>query len=242
MQAQQQPSPGAVPIQQPSTVAWPFQQPAPAAVPIQPPSTVAWPFQQPAPGFVPIQQPPTPVAPAQQPSTPAAQPNVIAYRNPAGSASLGDRKFTGASAVDPALARRLDEALKSGSAADRLFLAADTSYRQLNRAEYLVSVTVRIAPGDVRAGGGERLRLDFVGAVQDAPYATTVAQLAESLELPLDANARDALATTPIVYENAYVLLPGRYRVRFLVRDQATDRIGAIDVPFFVPNLNRIKR
>ena len=155
-----------------------------------------------------------------------------------GTATLGDRKFTGGVAVDPAVERRFDEALKPGR--DRLFLTADTSYRQLNRAEYQVAVTVRIAPGDLR--GGERLRLEFVGAVQDAPYAITQAQVVQGLELALDAEAREALATTPIVYENSFVLLPGRYRVRYLVRDEVTDRVGAIDVPFYVPNLNRLKR
>jgi hypothetical protein len=170
-------------------------------------------------------------------------PNVnppVAYRISA-TATLGDRKFTGGVAVDQAVERRFEEALKPGNASNRLFLTADTSYRQLNRAEYQVAVTVRIAPGR-ELQGGERLRLEFVGVVQDVPYAITQAQVVQGLELVLDAEARDALATTPIVYETAFVLLPGRYRIRFLVRDQATDRIGAVDVPFFVPNLNRIKQ
>jgi hypothetical protein len=38
------------------------------------------------------------------------------------------------------------------------------------------------------------------------------------------------------------VLLPGRYKIRMLVRDQATDRIGATEVPFTIPNLNRLKK
>jgi hypothetical protein len=41
-------------------------------------------------------------------------------------------------AVDPAVERRFDEALKPGSV-NRLFLTADASYRQLNRAEYQVA-------------------------------------------------------------------------------------------------------
>jgi hypothetical protein len=38
------------------------------------------------------------------------------------------------------------------------------------------------------------------------------------------------------------VLLPGRYKIRMLVRDQATDRIGATEVAFTIPNLNRLKK
>jgi beta-lactamase regulating signal transducer with metallopeptidase domain len=195
------------------------------------------------------QQPSTPAAPAQQPPIPAAQaptgnaPARDTYNSP-GTVTLGDRKFTRSqSSADPALERRLEEALKSGSASDRLFLTADTSFNQLNSAEYRVPVTVRIAPGrELQAGRGDVLRLEFVGVIQDAPYGVTLVRMADAFELALDSEARDALATTPIVYQGAFVLLPGRYRIRVLVRDQATDRIGVIDVPFFVPNLNRVKR
>jgi beta-lactamase regulating signal transducer with metallopeptidase domain len=194
------------------------------------------------------QQPPTPAAPVQQPPLPAAQAPTVnspareTYNSPA-NVTLGDRKFTRSqSSVDSALERRLEEALKAGSAPDRLFLTADASFNRLNRAEYRVPVTIRIAPGrELQAGRGDVLRLEFVGVIQDAPYGVTLVRMVDAFELALDAEARDALATTPIVYQGAFVLLPGRYRIRVLVRDQATDRIGVIDVPFFVPNLNRAK-
>ena len=219
--------------QQPSTPA--PGTPGPGTALAQQPSTPA-PGSAPGPGSAPAQQPAIPAAPAPKANLRAAD-----ILNTSGTATLGDRKFTGGVAVDPAVERRFDEALKPGTPSNRLFLTADTSYRQLNSAEYQVVVTVRIAPGR-ELQGGERLRLEFVGTVQDSPYAITVAQVVQGLELVLDGEARDALLHTPIVYENSFVLLPGRYRVRFLVRDQVADRIGAIDVPFFVPNLNRLKR
>ena len=213
------------------------------------------------------QQPPTPVGPAPTPPPGSAasapqplngqdvrvtglvMPGTQAQNSPArdiakspGTVTLGDRNFARSdSAVDSALERRLEEALKSGNAVDRLFVTLDASYRQLNSAEYQISATVHIAP-PLMTVGSDPLRLEFVGAIQDAPYAITQARTAEAFELALDADARSALATTPIVYQRAFVLLPGRYRIRFLVRDQATDRIGVVDVPFYVPNLNRIKR
>lgn len=195
------------------------------------------------------QQPSTPAAPAQHPPTPVAQAPTVnspvrdIYNSP-GAVTLGDRKFTRSqSAVDSALERRLEEALKSGSAPDRLFLTADASFNQLNSAEYRVPVTIRIAPGrELQAGRSDVLGLEFVCVIQDAPYAVTQVRAIEAFELALDAEARDAIATTPIVYQRAFVLLPGRYRIRVLVRDQGTDRIGVIDLPFFVPNLNRLKR
>jgi len=55
----------------------------------------------------------------------------------------------------------------------------------------------------------------------------------------VDPEMATALATTPIVYETAFVLLPGRYKIRALVRDQGADGAGASEIPFTVPNLNR---
>jgi len=195
------------------------------------------------------QRPSASLAPEQQPPIPAAQAPIVnspareSYTSPA-TVTLGDRKFARSqSSVDPALERRLEEALKSGSASDRLFLTADASFNQLNSAEYRVPLTIRIAPGrELQAGRGDVLRLEFVAVIQDAPYGVTQVRMVDAFELALDAETRDALATTPIVYQGAFVLLPGRYRIRVLVRDQATDRIGVIEVPFFVPNLNRVKR
>jgi beta-lactamase regulating signal transducer with metallopeptidase domain len=174
------------------------------------------------------------------PQGPNANAPARAIYNSAGTVTLGSRNFARSeSAVDPALERRLDEALKSGNVADRLFITLTANYRQLNSAEYQVLVTVEAAPPLLT--GGDRLRLEFVGAIQDAPYAITQARAAEAFETTLDAEARSALAVAPAVYQRGFVLLPGRYRIRFLVRDGGTDRIGVVEVPFYVPNLNRIK-
>ena len=47
---------------------------------------------------------------------------------------------------------------------------------------------------------------------------------------------------TPIAYQTSVVLLPGKYTIRMLVRDQASGRIGATEVPFTIPNLNRVQK
>lgn len=46
-------------------------------------------------------------------------------------------------------------------------------------------------------------------------------------------------ARTPIVYGWSLVLLPGRYTLRVVARDQATGRIGSSDVSITIPNLAR---
>jgi len=80
--------------------------------------------------------------------------------------------------------------------------------------------------------------LDFLAAVTD-PYGITVANLRDAAQLTLDAASITALAKIPIVYDTAFTLLPGRYTLKVLARDQTTGRIGSTTVSFTIPNLSR---
>ena len=142
--------------------------------------------------------------------------------------------------ADPGLERQLQEAFTSGRALMDLSLSADVTFRQLNRAEYAVPVTVRIAPAsELSVGRGERSRLDFIASVTD-PFGITVANLRDAAELTLDTASIAALAKTPIVYAAApFTLLPGRYRLKVLARDQTTGRMGSTELAFTIPNLAR---
>ena len=62
----------------------------------------------------------------------------------------------------------------------------------------------------------------------------------DAAELTLDSAAIPALARTPFVYEGApFTLLPGRYVLKVLARDQTTGRLGSLSMPITIPNLNR---
>ena len=50
------------------------------------------------------------------------------------------------------------------------------------------------------------------------------------------------LATQPIQYETGFTLLPGKYVIKFLVRDAEVGRIGTYQTSFTIPNLNNEKQ
>ena len=141
----------------------------------------------------------------------------------------------------PGIERQLEEAFTLGLPYTDLTLSADVTFKQLNRAEYAVPLVVRIAPGnELTIGRGERSRFDFIAAVTDDPFGIVQANMRDAAELTLDAAAIPALARTPIVYEGAsFTLLPGRYILKVLARDQTTGRMGSMSLPFTIPNLNR---
>lgn len=145
-------------------------------------------------------------------------------------------------AVNTVPERQLEAALQSGQALTDLSVSIAVSYRQLNRAEYAVPVSVRIAPSsELIAGRGQHSRLDFIGTVKDA-YNVTWQNLRDQVDLTIGPDSIAALATTPIVYETTFTLLPGRYTIKMLARDQATGRIGTSEVAFTIPNLARAQR
>ena len=141
--------------------------------------------------------------------------------------------------ADPASDRQLDDAFLSAQARTDLSLAVTVNFRQLNRAEYLVPVSIRIAPGsELVAGRGRTSRLDFRASVADA-NGITFANLRDAVELTLGPSAIADLATTPIIYEASFTLLTGNYTLKVLARDQTTGRIGTSNVTFTIPNLER---
>jgi hypothetical protein len=53
-----------------------------------------------------------------------------------------------------------------------------------------------------------------------------------------DATALE-LAKRPIEYDAGFTLLPGKYTIKFLARDDETGRIGTYQTTFTIPNLNK---
>jgi hypothetical protein len=59
------------------------------------------------------------------------------------------------------------------------------------------------------------------------------------MEIRLADSTAAELAKRPVTYSTGFTLLPGRYSIRILVRDNATDRLGTYMGKFTVANLNR---
>lgn len=53
-----------------------------------------------------------------------------------------------------------------------------------------------------------------------------------------DATAAE-LAKRPVEYDKGFTLLPGKYTIKFLARDDETARIGTFQTSFVIPNLNK---
>src|SRR5581483_7518654 len=111
----------------------------------------------------------------------------------------------------------------------------------LNRAEYFVPVVVKIPGRELalaKRGGAERTLIDFIGEVKD-DYGTTIANVRDKVNIKLSDATAAELAKRPMEYDFGFTLLPGRYTIKFLARDDETGRIGTFQTSFIVPNLNK---
>lgn len=138
--------------------------------------------------------------------------------------------------------RQLEDALMLEDPVTDLTISMEIDHFQINRAEYYVPVMVKI-PGRELAlakhSGAEHTLIDFISEVKDEVSGFTVSNVRDFVNIKLsDATAAD-LAHRPIEYEAGFTLLPGRYSIKFLARDDETGRIGTYQTSFVIPNLNK---
>jgi VWFA-related protein len=146
-------------------------------------------------------------------------------------------KFTGADKD-----RQLEEALMLGDPVTELTIALEVNYFQLNKAEYFVPVMVKIPGSELvlaKKRGADVATIDFVGEIKDDYGGTTVTNIRDFIPAKLSDQTAEQLATRPIEYSSGYTLLPGKYTIKVLARDDATGKIGTFQTTFVIPNLNK---
>jgi VWFA-related protein len=146
------------------------------------------------------------------------------------------KKFTAADKE-----RQLEDALMLPDPITELTIAMEIDYFQQNRAEYFVPIAVKIPGRELalaKRGGAERTVIDFIGEIKDA-FGTTMSNVRDKVSIKLSDATAAELAHRPIVYDTGFTLLPGRYTIKFLARDDETGRIGTFQATFVVPNLNK---
>jgi hypothetical protein len=113
---------------------------------------------------------------------------------------------------------------------------------QLNRAEYFVPIIIKIPGRELalaKRGGAEHTLIDFVGEIKDLVGGTTVSNVRDNVNIKLSDATAAELAHRPIEYDTGFTLLPGKYMIKFLARDDETGRIGTYQTNFVIPNLNK---
>ena len=151
-----------------------------------------------------------------------------------------DKEFSKFTTVDKE--RQLEDALMLEDPVTELSIAMEIDHFQLNRAEYFVPIVVKIPGRELalaKRGGAEHTLIDFVGEIKDMVGGTTVTNVRDNVNIKLSDATAQELARRPIEYDTGFTLLPGKYMIKFLARDDETGRIGTYQTTFIIPNLNK---
>ncbi len=153
---------------------------------------------------------------------------------------FANKVFSKFNAVDKE--RQLEDALMLEDPITDLTVAMEIDHFQLNRAEYFVPIVVKIPGRELalaKRGGAEHTLIDFVGEIKDLIGGTTVTNVRDNVNIKLSDATAAELVHRPIEYDTGFTLLPGKYSIKFLARDDETGRIGTYQTTFVIPNLNK---
>ncbi len=149
----------------------------------------------------------------------------------------GDKTFGNFSASDKE--RQLEDAMMLENPITEITIAMEVNYYQLNSAEYFVPIAAKIPGSELalaKRRGALRTLIDFILEVKD-DNGYTIQNMRDKLDIPIDKDTAEKLATSPIQYDTGFTLLPGKYVIKMLARDSETGRIGTYQAAFTVPNL-----
>jgi VWFA-related protein len=136
--------------------------------------------------------------------------------------------------------QQLKEALSAGDPITDLPLALQVDYFRVSATSYFVPVWVKI-PGSVVAlaakGGTSFTQLDFIGQIQDETRAV-VGNVRDYIRVKLDQDAAAKAGKKNFQYDAGFTLEPGRYRMKFLVRENVTGKMGTFETRFTIPDLS----
>lgn len=139
--------------------------------------------------------------------------------------------------------RQLEDALTLGDPITDLPVALEVDYFRLDKERYFVPVAVKIPGSQVpvaRKGGADTTRFDFIGEVRTAKGAIA-ATVRDEIKIQLRDENAGKLPSRNLVYDTGFVLNHGAYKLRMLVRENITGKMGTFEARFEVPDLANIK-
>jgi VWFA-related protein len=136
--------------------------------------------------------------------------------------------------------QQLKEVLSAGNPVTDLPLALQIDYFRISATSYFVPVSIKI-PGSVIAlaakGGAAITQFDFAGQIQDEQHAV-VGNVRDNIKIRLDQDNAAKAGRKSFQYDAGFTLEPGRYHMKFVVRENISGKLGTFETRFTVPDLS----
>jgi len=136
--------------------------------------------------------------------------------------------------------RQLDEELASDLPTTDLPVYLSAAYFRIADRKFYVPVSV-VVPGSqipfTHNNDQDRATLDVLGIVTD-PEKRPVGQIRDTVKLAL--NASQLVQRKNVQYNTGFVLPPGTYHLKFVVRENQSGRLGSFETDLTVPDLKSV--
>jgi len=135
---------------------------------------------------------------------------------------------------------QLQQALESENPLTDLPLALEVDYFRLARDKYFVPISVKI-PGSALSFRNKKHKaateLDFIAEVRDARQRVA-SMVRDTIPLKLDDATAGEVGRKQIQYDTGLTLAPGKYRLRFVARENGEGKVGTFETLFTIPDLS----
>ena len=133
----------------------------------------------------------------------------------------------------------LTEQMRSDLPATDVAVYLQALYFREGRGSYFVPVSL-IVPGSqipfVQGGDRDKATLDIMGQVKDA-QGLVVGNVRQTVKLAVDASQE--VKRKNIQYSTGFALAPGKYHLKFVVRENQTGNMGSFETDIQVPDLRK---
>jgi len=134
--------------------------------------------------------------------------------------------------------QQLMEAMQSERPIVDLPVAVETSFFRLSDEQSYVPISAKLSSSALdwaEKHGRREAAFDFALEVRAYPNGRSVANLRDTITVQLDPQRYQQISQANLVYQGAVVLAPGKYRMKFLARENESGKIGTFEQDLLVP-------
>jgi hypothetical protein len=133
--------------------------------------------------------------------------------------------------------QQLVEAMQSDNPQVDLPIAVETSMFRLSDQQTYVPIAAKLSSSALdwaEKHGKREAAFDFAAQVRAYPNGQSVAELRDTITVHLDPQRFQQINQTSLVYQGGVVLAPGKYRLKFLARENESGHIGTFEQDLLV--------
>jgi len=134
--------------------------------------------------------------------------------------------------------QQLADAMRSERPEVDLPIAVETAMFRVSDQQVYVPISAKLSSGALdwaQKHGRREAEFDFAAEVLTVPAGQAAASLRDTITVHLDEQRFAQVNRSSLVYQGGVVLSPGRYRLKFVARENESGKIGTFEQPLVVP-------